>query len=170
MKSSKKMALCGVSAAMGSIFLSVVTVAPTNKLTLFALASVAVMIPLSQRIYGGAVLTMLAIAAIGFIAGGLIVFLPYILLFGAHPLINALLGRFLPWGRKGVIIGLVIKLTYFNAALYLIYSLTYIMELFAVQVEFYLLALIVSLIFIPYDFLIIALQKRFESLISRLIK
>ncbi|NLK17273.1 MAG: hypothetical protein GX304_01940 [Clostridiales bacterium] len=170
MKSSKKIALCGVSAAIGSIFLSLVIVAPTNKLTLFALASVAVMIPLSQKIYGGAALTMLTIAAMGFIWGGLAVFVPYILLFGAHPLINALLKRLAPWGRKGIIIGLVVKLIYFNAALYLVYRLAYIMELFAVQVEFLVLAAIVSLIFIPYDFLIMALQKRLEFLISKLIK
>ena len=78
MKSSKKIALCGVSAAIGSIFLSLVIVAPTNKLTLFALASVAVMIPLSQKIYGGAALTVLTIAAMGFI-WGLAVFVPYML-------------------------------------------------------------------------------------------
>ena len=51
---------------------------------------------------------------------------------------------------QGIIIGLVVKLIYFNAALYLVYRLAYIMELF--QAGGFGFGAIVSLIFIPYDY------------------
>lgn len=170
MKPAKKIALCGMSAAIGSLFLYLVPIAPTSKVALFALASVAVIIPISQKIYGGAVLTMLAISAIGFLSGGFPVFVPYILIFGAHPLINAVLEKTIPGRGKWMAVKLALKIVYFNAMLYLVYSLAYIIELFAVEVDFYLLAVFVTLIFIPYDFVIIALQKRIEYFISRYIK
>lgn len=166
MKKSKSIALCGISAAFGSILLYIVIIAPTIKLSIFALSSVAIMIPLSKKLYSGAALTMLATSAIGFIAGGLLVFLPYILVFGIHPLINELLSK----TKLSIIIQVAIKLLYFNGILYLLYSLATLAELFLVIVNFLPLALIVSAAFIPYDFLMQSVQKRVNYIIEKHIK
>jgi hypothetical protein len=172
MSKSKSIALCGVSAALGSLFLYILVIAPTGKLSLLALSSAALMIPVSKKLYGGAVLTMLATAAIGFFAGGFVVLLPYITVFGIHPLINAIFSRINIFKNKyaDVLIKTAVKLIYFNLALYILYRFACIMELFAVNINFLLLAVIVSLAFIPYDFLMQALQLRIKYLIDKYVK
>lgn len=169
MKSSKKVALCGISTAFGSIFLIMVLFAPTGKLSLFALSSVAVMLPLAKKLYGGAFLTVIATGLIAFISGGLTVFLPYILIFGVHPLFNALLEKAV-FKKGGILIKLLPKLLYFNVILFLLYKFAYLNQLIMVDIEFYLLAIVVSVVFIPYDFLMQAVQKRVEYILSRYVK
>ena len=169
MNSSKKIALCGISSAIGSIFLSIILIAPTGKLSLFVLSSIAVMIPLSKKLYGGAALTVLATSAIGFITGGFLVYLPYILVFGIHPLINAVLDNYIK-NKNGTIIKIAIKLVYFIGVLYLLYTLAYISDLFLVEIKFYILAIIVAVAFIPYDYLLRAVQKRIDYLLQKYIK
>lgn len=169
MRTSKKIALCGLSAAIGSLFLSFVLIAPTIKLSLFVLASVAVMLPLSKKLYGGAFLTMLATSFIGFITGGLLVFLPYILVFGIHPIINALLEK-IKITKFDMVIKIAIKLVYFIGILFLLFKLAYIADLFLIELQFYILALIVGLAFIPYDILMQTIQKRVNYFFEKNIK
>lgn len=170
MKNSKKIALCGVSAAFGTIFLFLIRISPTAKLSLFALSSVAIMLPLSKKIYGGSALTVIATALLGFITGGFTVFLSYILIFGIHPLTNALLKNILNF-KGGVIIKTAIKLVYICSVLYLLYTIAVIAEIFPqLQINFFPLALIVALIFIPYDFLMQALQTKVDYIVSKYIK
>lgn len=168
MKQSKIIALCGISAAFGSICLVFLTIAPTGKLALFALSSVALMIPLSKKQYVYTFLTMLATAFIAYITGGLLVFLPYLLGFGVHPIINAMLSKYNV--KYGIAIKLICKLIYFIIVLYILFTLAYLAKLFLVEIEFYILALLAAPLFIIYDYIMIALQKRIDYLIDRYIK
>ncbi|MDD4002876.1 MAG: hypothetical protein PHE12_01620 [Clostridia bacterium] len=126
------------------------------------------MIPLSKKQYGFAFLTMLATAFIAYITGGLLIFLPYILGFGIHPIINALLSKYN--AKFSSIIKLICKLIYFIIVLYILFTLAYLAKLFQVEIEFYILALLAAPIFIVYDYVMIALQKRVDYLIDRYIK
>ena len=170
MKQSKKIALCGISAAIGALFLFLYKFAPTGKLSLFALSSVAIMIPLCKKLYGGAVLTMIATAAIGFISGGVTVLVPYLLIFGIHPIINVFLDKTGIKGKAGYIIKLLIKLVYINAVLFVIYKLAILAALITVAIDYYIFAIILSLIFIPYDYLMQIVQKRIGFLMTKYLK
>jgi len=127
------------------------------------------MLPLAKKLYGGAALTIVATAIISFISGGFTVFLPYLFIFGVHPLFNALLEK-MNIQKGGIIIKIVIKLIYYNIVLYFLYKFAYLTELIVVDIEFYLLAIVISIAFIPYDFLMQALFKRVEFYTNRYIK
>jgi hypothetical protein len=167
MRQSKKIALSGISAALGSILLILARIAPTGKLSLFALSSLALALPLSKKIYGYAALTVLATAAIAFLFGGVTYFVPYILGFGPHPIVNALLEKYS--GRRAFIIKTAAKTAYFVALLYLLYALAYVAQLFSVEIEFYILALIAAPVFAVYDYLLTALMKKTAFLVNRYI-
>ena len=168
MRQSKKIALCGIAAALGSILLILARFAPSGKLSLFAFSSLALALPLSKKLYAYAALTMLATAAIAFLSGGLTYFLPYLLGFGPHPIAVALLEKYS--SRRAVIIKTAVKTAYFVALLYMLYTLAYIAKLFSFEIEFYILALVAAPLFIIYDYLIAALMKKIEFLTNKYIR
>ena len=155
---------------------------PTGKLALFGLASVSVMLPLSRNLWGGAVLTVIVSALIGMLFGGVAVMLAHLAVFGAHPILIAVLNKYLP--RKNIfggitdkkcevfwyIIRLLIKLVYFNIAIFLLYNIAVLVFFPTLSAQYWLVALIVSLAFILYDFVLQQLFLQIKQWVNNIVK
>lgn len=170
LKTSKKAALCGVSAALGSILLMLARLDLPVQLTLYALSSIALMIPLAQRLYRGAVLTLIATALIGFITGGIMVALPYAFFFGLHPIVNALMDKYIKDGKLASFIKIVLKIIFFAALFYGAFLFAQIAELLPPNINKHIFALILAAVFVPYDYLMQLVQKRVTFLMSHYLK
>jgi len=171
MKTSKKIALSCICAALGGVCLIFFVLVPYGKLSLLALASVCVMPLLSKNLKGYACLTEIAISLIGLFSGRIEVLIIFGLLFGIHPIINALVKN---WQGKSIpnyAVCLAIKLIYVNIMMYVIFFLISALDLFPdITAEYHIIAIIASLLFIVYDFIMQRVQLMVDRYVNRIIK
>jgi hypothetical protein len=167
-----EIALSAMACAIATIFLSVGMLNNYLLATGYIVACFALMVPLSKGFILGDVLAYIATVALTFLFGASAVpwrLMPFILIFGLHPLINHLQLRF----RWNLIVATVIKTLWFDGAVYLIWRFLFEMTTSFPLVDEYIIPVILvagSVFFVVYDRLIFRCQAVIDRLIARLKK
>lgn len=169
MKNGKLIALSAISTALGVVFLIIGAYIQTLDLSCLFMASLTVMLPLSKNSVKGAFLTYGATAILAFLfaLSRFHLALLYLLFFGLHPIINHyhlknIKKRWYLFIVKGVL---------FVGACYLMF---FAFSMFIVENEIissilpWFIAVIATLFYIVYDFIMIRFQKMTGSIVKRL--
>lgn len=89
--------------------------------TAYIVAQIALMIPLSKQFYGVDLLAYIATVVLALLVGGLVgrwwEFIPFVMFFGLHPIVNSLQIRY----RVNRWLALVVKMIWFDAMLFVMY-------------------------------------------------
>lgn len=167
--SSFEIALSAMACAISVIFLSLGVVSPYFQATGYIIACFALMLPLSKGFAVGAVTAYLATILLTFFFGGASApwrMLPYILIFGLHPLVNHLQVRY----KWNVLLLLVIKTVWFDGALFLIWWLMLDCATTFEWIDRFIVPVVLvggSAFFIVYDKMIFRCQHRMNQWIAR---
>ncbi|MBQ9114944.1 MAG: hypothetical protein IJY07_03300 [Clostridia bacterium] len=159
--SSKKIALAGVSSAISLIAVILSFYIPNLSLSLNVLAAVGIMLPLTQKYYREAILSYVAVCALGGIFANIHI-LPFVLIGGAYTIATIVMDDFkhkLKW-----YFAYPIKLVY---ACFVFFVLYYLTNIFIVNFEalnisldnkallYFILNVIFVLVFFIYDALLL---------------
>ena len=169
MKNGKLIALSAISTALGVVFLIIGAYIQTLDLSCLFMASIAIMLPLSKNSVKGAFLTYGATAILGFVfaVSRFHLALLYLLFFGLHPIIN----HFHSKDIKKRWYLFIVKGVLFVGACYLMF---FVFSMFVVENEIislilpWFVAVIGTLFYIVYDFIMIRFQKMTGSIVKRL--
>jgi hypothetical protein len=167
-----EIALSAMACAFATVFLSVGMLNPYLLATGYILSCFALMLPLSKGFILGDILAYLATIGLSFLFGASASpwrLMPFILIFGLHPLANHLQLRF-HWNE---IATLVLKTLWFDGALYLIWRFLFDMTTSFPIVDEYIVPVILvagSLFFVIYDRLIFRCQAVVDRLVARIKK
>ena len=169
MKNGKLIALSAISTALGVVFLIIGAYIQTLDLSCLFMASLAVMLPLSKNSVKGAFLTYGATAILAFLfaVSRFHLALLYLLFFGLHPIIN----HFHLKDIKKQWYLFIVKGVLFVGACYLMF---FAFSMFIVENEIissilpWFIAVIATLFYIVYDFIMIRFQKMTGSIVKRL--
>ena len=149
---SYEIALCGIAAAAGVLFLAIACYVPVGRLGMMACATVALFLPFSMGMWAGGILAYAAICALTFFIGGgngPVVAAAYALFFGLHPLLIYLLFRF----RAGLVLRLVIAALFAALEIFLLWKFVGILELLAIDVPLWMLEAVGVPVFLGYEYL-----------------
>lgn len=159
--SSKKIALAGISSAISLVAVIASFYVPNMSLSFNLLAAVGIMLPLTQKYYREAILSYVAVCALGGIFANIHI-LPFVLIGGAYTIATIVMDDFrekLKW-----YITYPIKLVY---ACFVFFVLYYLTNIFFVNFEalnismdnkallYFLLNLAFVALFFIYDFLLL---------------
>ena len=169
MKNGKLIALSAISTALGVVFLIIGAYIQTLDLSCLFMASLTVMLPLSKNSVKGAFLTYGATAILAFLfaVSRFHLALLYLLFFGLHPIIN----HFHLKDIKKHWYLFIVKGALFVGACYLMF---FAFSMFIVENEIissilpWFIAVIATLFYIVYDFIMIRFQKMTGSIVKRL--
>lgn len=177
---SFEIALSGISCAVAVIFLSLGILSGWLLATGYFIGVLSMMLPLSKNFYRGGFLAYAGTCILAIIMGAAAKFwdiVPFIMFFGIHPLVNALIkkSKLSPW------IFIPVKALWFDAMLiagyYLVYGGVMGGTLFPehvydiIQKYFFLLVLTVgSLLGVIYDFLVMRCQLMINALVAKIKK
>ena len=169
MKNGKLIALSAISTALGVVFLILGAYIQTLDLSCLFMASLTVMLPLSKNSVKGAFLTYGATAILAFVfaVSRFHLALLYLLFFGLHPILNyyhlkGIKKRWYLFIVKGVL---------FVGACYLMF---FAFSMFVVENAIisailpWFIAILATLFYIVYDFIMIRFQKMTGSIVKRL--
>jgi hypothetical protein len=165
---SYEIALSAISAAIYTLALTVGTLYPPFLFTGYLLASVALMLPISEKYYLGCALAYLATCFLTLVFNGFNFWdtLPFILFFGLHPLVNALQKRF----RVNKILATIVKAAWFDGAMYLTWRFVFSMNTSIPPVDKYFLPILLvvgTLFFILYDYATMRCQETVDITVER---
>lgn len=169
---SFEIALSAMACAISVIFLTLGVISPYMQATGYILACFALMLPLTKGFILGDVVAYLATIILTFFLGGVSApwrMLPFILIFGVHPLINHLQVRF----KWNVLLMLAIKTVWFDASLFLIWWLVFDCNTAFTWVDQFIVPVVLvggSVFFAVYDKMIFRCQHQMNCLISRIKK
>lgn len=172
---AKEIALSGISAALALIAIVGAVYIQFSTITMFVLAGIFTMLPLTKGYWKGSVLCYIAVSILGFLIGN-IRSLPYIIFFGIFSIVQWLIDIVLinvkplekvpKWIKIGG--GYVIKLSLLQLSLYLLWLFAHIlfanMEIFGLKIEYWMIAVFGMPIYILYDILmhcVFVVLKRF---------
>lgn len=170
-----EIALSAVACAVATLFLSLGVLNNFLLATGYIVACFALMLPLAKGFVWGNVLAYIATALLTLLLGGLSFpwrLLPFVLIFGLHPLINHLQLKY----RLNVWICLIVKTVWFVASLVLIWYVWCVVLGLQTSFEWldnYLLPVILiggTLFFYFYDRLIFRCQQVIDRLVARIRK
>lgn len=167
-----EIALSAMACAISTIFLSLGILNNYLLATGYIVACFALMLPLSKDFIWGDVLAYLATAGLSFLFGAAAApwrLMPFILIFGLHPLVNHLQIRF-KWNN---LIALIFKTLWFDGALYLLWRFLFEMTTSFEWVDTYIIPVILvggSVFFVVYDKLIFQCQRAVNRIIYRIRK
>jgi len=169
---SFEIAISAVSASFAVIFLSIGVFVPVFELSAYMFASVALMLPLSKKIYLGGFLAYLSTIILTLlISGGNFVYvLPVAVFFGLHPFINSMQLKF----NINKYLALIVKIIWFDISLLLMYKFTelflaesdLIME-FITKYIYIIIPILGSAFFIFYDWFIMRAQRMVNIFVER---
>ncbi len=177
---SFEIALSGVSCAVAVLFLSLGILSGWLLATGYFIGVLAMMVPLSKNFYKGGFFAYIGTCVLALIMGAAAKFwdiVPFIVFFGVHPLVNALIKK----SKLSFWIFLPIKALWFDGMLivgyYLIYGGVMGGTMFPQSVYdtitkyFFLLVFTVgTLIGVIYDFLVSRTQLAVNALVARIRK
>lgn len=168
MKTSRRIALSGIASALSTMFLIVSVYIPLMDMSCMVLASLSLLIPIAKNDYFGASLAYLSASILGLLTtGNVLGILPYVIFFGLHPILVSLV---IKW-HLPVILQLVIKLVFANLAIFLAWRfLGLVLVISEFEFPYWLIALVGSLGFILYDWLIVRLKMIFNYYIDKFVK
>ncbi len=169
--SSYEIALSGLSCAISTILLVVGVYSEVLLFTGYLLGCVALMLPLAKKSYWGYALSYFAtcILCLIFAAARFLDFLPFIMFFGLHPLVNELQLK----TKINRWVAFAIKAAWFDATMYVIWRFVFLSVTgFGFLDEYMLPAILVggTAFFILYDYAMYKWRAGVNTLVARITK
>lgn len=165
-------ALAGISAAVALLMVWLGVVVRFSTVAFFIAASIAVMIPASQKYYVSSIFAYLVSAGLSFlVAGDVFSVMGYVVYFGPMAIITATF-----FNHKDKVkwwIALIVKIVYINGALAILYFLCHnivLDESIIDKVQYWMIALFGTVILVAVDYLLQFIYKRAGILLSRVLR
>lgn len=172
MNKSMRVALAGVSGALGTLFLIASVYFQPVQFAMLVFSAVVLFLPLAKRDYVGALLSYLVASVVSFFAtGGQIIYLVgYWTFFGTHPIVLCFLkNKFDGVTKIGkYAITYAIKLVYFNICLVIVYFvLALVFDFASLPLPVWALFLVANPLFIVYDIFMLYFDKYVIGIVNR---
>ena len=169
--STHEIALSALACAFATIFLTVGVYSEVLLLTGYLLASVALMMPLAKRSYGGYFLAYVGTCILAFLfnASRFWDILPFITFFGLHPVVNELQLKI----KINRWVACAIKAAWFDATAYLVWRFVFAMSTTIPLVDQYIIPVILvvgTAFFVFYDYATYKARAMVNTLVYRISK
>lgn len=167
-----RVALAGISAAVALLMVWLGVVVRFSTIAFFIAASVALMVPLSQKYYLSSVLAYVVSAGLSFaVAGDVFSVMGYVVYFGPMAIISSIMlnhsDKIIRW------VQLIVKIVYINGALALLYFVCHNIVLdssIVDKVQYWMIALFGTIILVALDYALQFIYKRIAILVGKALR
>ncbi len=167
-----RVALAGISAAVALLMVWLGVVVRFSTIAFFIAASVALMVPLSQKYYLSSVLAYVVSAGLSFaVAGDVFSVMGYVVYFGPMAIISGIMlnhsDKIIRW------VQLIVKIVYINGALALLYFVCHNIVLdssIVDKVQYWMIALFGTIILVALDYAVQFIYKRIAILVGKALR
>lgn len=167
-----RVALAGISAAVALLMVWLGVVVRFSTIAFFIAASVALMVPLSQKYYLSSVLAYVVSAGLSFaVAGDVFSVMGYVVYFGPMAIISGIMlnhsDKINQW------VQLIVKIVYINGALALLYFVCHNIVLdssIVDKVQYWMIALFGTIILVALDYALQFIYKRIAILVGKALR
>mgnify|MGYP000655344227 FL=1 len=167
-----RVALAGISAAVALLMVWLGVVVRFSTIAFFIAASVALMVPLSQKYYLSSVLAYVVSAGLSFaVAGDVFSVMGYVVYFGPMAIISGIMLNHSDKINRRV--QLIAKLVYINGALALLYFVCHNIVLdssIVDKVQYWMIALFGTIILVALDYALQFIYKRIAILVGKALR
>ena len=167
-----RVALAGISAAVALLMVWLGVVVRFSTIAFFIAASVALMVPLSQKYYLSSVLAYVVSAGLSFaVAGDVFSVMGYVVYFGPMAIISGIMLNHSDKINRWV--QLIIKIVYINGALALLYFVCHNIVLdssIVDKVQYWMIALFGTIILVALDYALQFIYKRIAILVGKALR
>lgn len=167
-----RVALAGISAAVALLMVWLGVVVRFSTIAFFIAASVALMVPLSQKYYLSSVLAYVVSAGLSFaVAGDVFSVMGYVVYFGPMAIISGIMLNHSDKINRWV--QLIVKIVYINGALALLYFVCHNIVLdssIVDKVQYWMIALLGTIILVALDYALQFLYKRIAILVGKALR
>jgi hypothetical protein len=167
-----RVALAGISAAVALLMVWLGVVVRFSTIAFFIAASVALMVPLSQKYYVSSVLAYVVSAGLSFlVAGDVFSVMGYVVYFGPMAILSGIMLNHkdkIKWWAQ-----LIIKIVYINGALALLYFVCHNIVIDASivdKVQYWMIALFGTVILVAIDYILQFIYKRIAILVGKALR
>ncbi len=167
-----RVALAGISAAVALLMVWLGVVVRFSTIAFFIAASVALMVPLSQKYYLSSVLAYVVSAGLSFaVAGDVFSVMGYVVYFGPMAIISGMMLNHSDKINRWV--QLIVKIVYINGALALLYFVCHNIVLdssIVDKVQYWMIALFGTIILVALDYALQFIYKRIAVLVGKALR
>lgn len=167
-----RVALAGISAAVALLMVWLGVVVKFSTIAFFIAASVALMVPLSQKYYLSSVLAYVVSAGLSFaVAGDVFSVMGYVVYFGPMAIISGIMLNHNDKINRWV--QLIVKIVYINGALALLYFVCHNIVLdssIVDKVQYWMIALFGTIILVALDYALQFIYKRIAILVGKALR
>lgn len=167
-----RVALAGISAAVALLMVWLGVVVRFSTIAFFIAASVALMVPLSQKYYLSSVLAYVVSAGLSFaVAGDVFSVMGYVVYFGPMAIISGIMLNHSDKINRWV--QLIVKIVYINGALALLYFVCHNIVLdssIVGKVQYWMIALFGTIILVALDYALQFIYKRIAILVGKALR
>lgn len=167
-----RVALAGISAAVALLMVWLGVVVRFSTIAFFIAASVALMVPLSQKYYLSSVLAYVVSAGLSFaVAGDVFSVMGYVVYFGPMAIISGIMLNHNDKINRWV--QLIVKIVYINGALALLYFVCHNIVLdssIVDKVQYWMIALFGTIILVALDYALQFIYKRIAVLVGKALR
>lgn len=167
-----RVALAGISAAVALLMVWLGVVVRFSTIAFFIAASVALMVPLSQKYYLSSVLAYVVSAGLSFaVAGDVFSVMGYVVYFGPMAIISGIMLNHSDKINRWV--QLIVKIVYINGALALLYFVCHNIVLdssIVDKVQYWMIALFGTIILVALDYALQFIYKRITVLVGKALR
>lgn len=167
-----RVALAGISAAVALLMVWLGVVVRFSTIAFFIAASVALMVPLSQKYYLSSVLAYVVSAGLSFaVAGDVFSVMGYVVYFGPMAIISGIMLNHSDKINRWV--QLIVKIVYINGALALLYFVCHNIVLdssIVDKVQYWIIALFGTIILVALDYALQFIYKRIAILVGKALR
>ncbi len=167
-----RVALAGISAAVALLMVWLGVVVRFSTIAFFIAASVALMVPLSQKYYLSSVLAYVVSAGLSFaVAGDVFSVMGYVVYFGPMAILSGIMLNHkdkIKWWAQ-----LIVKIVYINGALALLYFVCHNIVLdssIVDKVQYWMIALFGTIILVALDYALQFIYKRIAVLVGKALR
>lgn len=167
-----RVALAGISAAVALLMVWLGVVVRFSTIAFFIAASVALMVPLSQKYYLSSILAYVVSAGLSFaVAGDVFSVMGYVVYFGPMAIISGIMLNHsdkIKWWVQ-----LIVKIAYINGALALLYFVCHNIVLdssIVDKVQYWMIALFGTIILVALDYALQFIYKRIAILVGKALR
>lgn len=167
-----RVALAGISAAVALLMVWLGVVVRFSTIAFFIAASVALMVPLSQKYYLSSVLAYVVSAGLSFaVAGDVFSVMGYVVYFGPMAIISGIMLNHSDKINRWV--QLIVKIVYINGALALLYFVCHNIVLdssIVDKVQYWMIALFGTIILVALDYALQFIYKRIAIVVGKALR
>ena len=167
-----RVALAGISAAVALLMVWLGVVVRFSTIAFFIAASVALMVPLSQKYYLSSVLAYVVSAGLSFlVAGDVFSVMGYVVYFGPMAILSGIMLNHSDKINRWV--QLIVKIVYINGALALLYFVCHNIVLdssIVDKVQYWMIALFGTIILVALDYALQFIYKRIAILVGKALR